>query len=197
MLCLSSVGLKLCFITLGLMYSYLAEGVGRSDSSGAFRSLKRGFKHWASGRLSYLELNVHHPLFCHVRSKMTPSMKQGIYTMYILLGSESGFATIKAATCECAAGYVCVCVWCVCVCGVRVCVVHVCVCACVCTRVHVHTCICVSLFVSIFLSYIIPYFLPPSLSLSLSLSLPPSLPLSIGSQHPVHTYLVSFMLLSI
>ena len=34
------------------MYSYLAEGVGRKDGSGAFRSLKQGFKHWASGRLS-------------------------------------------------------------------------------------------------------------------------------------------------
>ena len=102
-------------LTLGLMYSYLAEGVGRRDSSGAFRSLKQGFKHWASGRLSYLEVNTCHPLFCHVRSKMTPSMKQGVYTVYILLGSESGLATVKAASCECAAGYVCL--QCICVCN--------------------------------------------------------------------------------
>ena len=60
---------------------------------------------------------------------MTPSMKQGIYDVYILLGNDSGLATIKAASCECAAGYVlyvrvlslslslsvCVCV-CVCAC---------------------------------------------------------------------------------
>ena len=87
------------------MYSYLAEGVGHSDGSGAFRSLKQGFKHWASGRLSYLEINVQHPLFCHVRSKMSPSMKQGMYTVYLLLSNESGLAAaVIAASCECAAG---------------------------------------------------------------------------------------------
>ena len=87
------------------MYSYLAEGVGHSDGSGAFQSLKQGFKHWASGRLSYLEINVQHPLFCHVRSKMSPSMKQGMYTVYVLLSNESGLAAaVIAASCECAAG---------------------------------------------------------------------------------------------
>ena len=118
-------------LTLGLMYSYLAEGVGRRDSSGAFRSLKQGFKHWASGRLSYLEVNTCHPLFCHVRSKMTPSMKQGVYTVYILLGSESGLATIKAASCECAAEYGCLRNVCTCMCAkyfVSCTTMYVCVC---------------------------------------------------------------------
>jgi len=37
---------------------------------------------------------------------MTPSMKPGLYHVYILLGREGEVATIHAATCECAAGYV-------------------------------------------------------------------------------------------
>ena len=142
------------------MYSYLAEGVGRRDSSGAFRSFKQGFKHWASGRLSYLELNVCHPLFCHVRSKMTPSMKQGIYTVYILLGSESGLATIKAASCECAAGYVCVC-------SVHGFCVYV---LCVCTHTPGHsfvcTCTCMLILSLFFLTCFSPLYSFPPLSLS-------------------------------
>ena len=175
------------------MYSYLAEGVGHRDSGGAFRSLKQGFKHWASGRLSYLELNVCHPLFCHVRSKMTPSMKQGIYTVYILLGSESGLATIKAASCECAAGYVCVHnvrVFCVCV---------VCVHAYSWTLSFVCTCMLIlSLFFFICFS---PLYSPLSPSLTLTLSLSHTHTHThthtTGNQRLARTYLVSFTLLLI
>ena len=42
--------------------------------------------------------------FCHVRCNMTPSMKAGIYHVYLLLGKEGQLATIDKATCECAAG---------------------------------------------------------------------------------------------
>ena len=35
---------------------------------------------------------------------MTPSMKQGVYNVYMLLGCEGEMATICAATCQCAAG---------------------------------------------------------------------------------------------
>ena len=45
-----------------------------------------------------------HPHFCHVRCKMTPSMKSGIYHVYMLLGKKRDLATIEKATCECAAG---------------------------------------------------------------------------------------------
>ena len=72
----------------------------------AFRSLQRGFIHWSSGRLSKLEINYCHPQFCHVQCHMTPSMKQGVYKVYMLLGCVSDFATILSATCECAAGLV-------------------------------------------------------------------------------------------
>ena len=87
------------------MYTYLAEGAGRSGNGGAFRALQRGYIQWSSGRLACLEVNVRHPLYCHVRCKMTPSMKQGQYNVYLLLSNDGGLAsTIQVATCECAAG---------------------------------------------------------------------------------------------
>ena len=64
----------------GVLYAYLAEGVGSSTATeGAFRALSRGFIHWASGRLEDLEININNPSYCHVRSNMNPSMKQGSY----------------------------------------------------------------------------------------------------------------------
>lgn len=89
---------------VGLLYTYLASGCGRNKTEGAFRALQRGFIHWASGRLDRLEVNCRHPHFCHVRCNMTPSMKAGIYHVYLLLGKEGQLATIEKATCECAAG---------------------------------------------------------------------------------------------
>lgn len=94
-------------IFIGLLYTYLAEGTGnQSTGHGAFRALQRGYNHWASGRLSHLEVNCKHPLFCHVRCSMTPSMKSGVYHVYVLLAIEGEVCSIKKATCECAAGYV-------------------------------------------------------------------------------------------
>jgi hypothetical protein len=66
----------------------------------------RGYTHWASGRMEELEVNTHHPSFCHVQCFMKPSMRPGKYRVYILLGRDGDFATIVTATCECAAGYV-------------------------------------------------------------------------------------------
>ena len=37
---------------------------------------------------------------------MKPSMKVGVYNTYLLLSREGELASIKLATCECAAGYV-------------------------------------------------------------------------------------------
>ena len=94
-------------LVLGLLYTYLADCTGASGRGEAFRSLQRGFIHWSSGRLNKLEINYCHPQFCYVRCNMTPSMKQGLYKVYILLGSVSSeYASILAATCECAAGLV-------------------------------------------------------------------------------------------
>ena len=51
-----------------------------------------------------MEINTNNAQFCHVKCKMQPSMKAGIYNTYILLGREGNVACIKLATCECAAG---------------------------------------------------------------------------------------------
>lgn len=92
------------FGVIGLLYTYLAAGSGRKETHGAFRALQRGYTHWASGRLDGLEVNYRHPQYCHVRCCMTPSMKVGLYHVYLLLGKNGKLAVIKKATCECAAG---------------------------------------------------------------------------------------------
>ena len=89
----------------GVLYSYLAEGVGHSTGKGAFRALSRGYVHWASGRMEKLEVNYHNPTFCHVRCTMKPSMKDGSYTVYVLLEKSTQYTTtIRRATCQCTAG---------------------------------------------------------------------------------------------
>ena len=80
--------------------------VGHIGDQGAFRALSRGYTHWASGRVDELQVNTNNPHCCHVKSKMKPSMKGGVYNTYLLLSREGELASIKLATCECAAGYV-------------------------------------------------------------------------------------------
>ena len=92
------------FFLLGLVYTYLAGHVGRMGEQGAFRALTRGYTHWASGLLQQLEVNTNNPNFCHVRIAMKPSMKDGLYHVYILLARDGDLANICSATCECAAG---------------------------------------------------------------------------------------------
>lgn len=99
----TACNLMLC-THLGLLYTYLAKECERLTGHGAFRALQRGYIHWASGRLSQIEVNCQHPKFCHVRCSMTPSMKSGVYHVYVLLGREGELATIEKATCQCAAG---------------------------------------------------------------------------------------------
>ena len=91
----------------GLLYTYLAEGVGNKSVGGAFRALKCGFTHWASGHMDHLSVNYTHPKYCHVKCDMIPSMKTGLYHVYILLIKDRDLAIgIVKVTCECAAGYV-------------------------------------------------------------------------------------------
>lgn len=94
----------ICFIPVGLVYTYLAGHVGGAGDEGAFRALACGYTHWASGRLQELQVNTNNPLYCHVRCVMSPSMKAGTYCVYLLLGKEGDFATIHSAKCDCAAG---------------------------------------------------------------------------------------------
>lgn len=93
-----------CFIPVGLVYTYLAGHVRRVGEEGAFRALARGYTHWASGRLQELQVNTNNPLYCHVQCVMSPSMKAGTYHIYLLLGKEGDLATIRSAKCDCAAG---------------------------------------------------------------------------------------------
>ena len=92
------------YLHAGTLYSYLAEGVGKSGGEGAFRALSRGYVHWASGRMEKLEINIQNPMFCHVRCAMKPSMKSGSYKVYVLLERDGIFGQVKSATCGCAAG---------------------------------------------------------------------------------------------
>ena len=78
--------------------------MGRAQSHGAFRALTRGFTHWSSGRMERVEVNTCHPEYCHVRASMIPSMKPGLYHVYILLHRDGDLAAVSVATCECAAG---------------------------------------------------------------------------------------------
>ena len=98
------INLLLLSAHIGLVYTYLAGHVGHTGDQGVFRALTRGYTHWASGRLEEMEVNVSHPAYCHVRCKTKPSMRTGLYHMYLLLGREGELATIRSATCECAAG---------------------------------------------------------------------------------------------
>ena len=57
----------------------------------------------SSGRMDHVEVNLHHPEFCHVRCTMIPSMKPGSYRVYILLQKVGNFGSVSSATCDCAA----------------------------------------------------------------------------------------------
>ena len=70
------------------LYTCLAEGVGNAKGAMAFRALKRGYNHWASGRLSKLEIHNLHPSYTFVRSSILPSMRAGTYTVTVILKKE-------------------------------------------------------------------------------------------------------------
>ena len=92
------------------LYTYLAEGVGKARGSMAFRALKRGYVHWAYGRVSKVEVQTCHPHFTFIRSTIIPSMRSGSYSVKLLLKKrilrERVIADVSQASCECAAGSV-------------------------------------------------------------------------------------------
>lgn len=91
--------------TAGLLYTYLAEGVGSTNVSGAFRALKRGFNHWASGHIDHLYVHYAHPTYCHIKCDMILSMKSGTYRVYVLLIKSGELASrVEKAICYCVAG---------------------------------------------------------------------------------------------
>ena len=82
----------------------MTKGAGASQQLGAFQALSRGYVHWKSGRINNIEVNMKHPNYCHVKCSVKPSMKQGIYHVYMLLQRNGEHGTVVAATFECAAG---------------------------------------------------------------------------------------------
>lgn len=102
------VGIHACYdVIVGTLYVYvyLASGAGcdLEKQEGTFRALTRGYTHWASGRISQIEVNLENPMYCHVRSTMSPSMKQGNSPMAVA-GKNGDFSVVLSATCECVAG---------------------------------------------------------------------------------------------
>ena len=95
-------------ITQSTMYTYLAEGVGNAKGSLSFRSLKRGYIHWASGRVKKIEIQTRNPNYAFVRCTMIPSMRSGTYTVKVMLKKQSVLDSvigkIEKASCDCAAG---------------------------------------------------------------------------------------------
>ena len=77
---------------------------GKSVPPGAetFRALKKGYVFWMSGRVQSIHINDHHPHLLFVKSKIAPSMKEGIYTVHLLMKRRD--ATINHAVCQCPAG---------------------------------------------------------------------------------------------
>ena len=82
-----------------MVYTYLAGHVGRVGEQGAFRALARGYTHWVSSVRS-----SNNPNHCHVWVAIKPSMKDGLYRVYVLIGCDGDVAVICCATCECVAG---------------------------------------------------------------------------------------------
>ena len=83
---------------------YMAKGAGASQQQGAFRALSREYVHWKSGHINNIEVNMKHPNYCHVKCSVKPSMKQGLYHVYMSLQRNDEHGTVVAATCESAAG---------------------------------------------------------------------------------------------
>ena len=92
------------------LYTYMAEGVGNTKGSSAFRALKRGYVHWASGRMKKLEVQTRHPSFTFVHSTVIPSMRSGTCSVKLLLENRTVqgqvIGEVCQASCECAAGYI-------------------------------------------------------------------------------------------
>ena len=95
--------LRLYIQHAGTLYTYLSVECERLTGHGAFRAFQRGHVHWTSGRILRIQVNCQHPMYCHVHCSMTPSMKPGVYHVYVLL-EKGDVTTVKKATCECAAG---------------------------------------------------------------------------------------------
>ena len=102
---LSHVVHKIPKVSHGAMYQYLSDGAGQDGDNKTFRTLYRGYNHWASGRVDSIEVNTYNIYYCFVRCIVTPSMKPGKYKVSLILSREpDGYGRVKTASCQCAAG---------------------------------------------------------------------------------------------
>ena len=53
-----------------------------------FHALKRGYVHWASGRVSKVEVHTPHPHFAFVKTAVIPSMWCGSYSVKLILKKQ-------------------------------------------------------------------------------------------------------------
>jgi len=91
--------LQLHFETLLPPYKFISVKVL------ALQALQRGFNHRSLGRLDHLEVQYKHSVYCHVRCQMIPSMKPGLYHVYLhthtrttrLCGARSGSSQLVNA----------------------------------------------------------------------------------------------------
>ena len=98
---------KMPCITNGLVYTYLSQRTSNDNGESTFLELTRGYTHWKPGCIHAISINIKHPIYCHIQSTMKPSMKPDSYQVWIMLQRDDlGYATVKCATCQCAAGYV-------------------------------------------------------------------------------------------
>ena len=55
-------------------------------------------------KMNHMMVNQHHPEFSHVKCTMTPSIKQGLYQVYIFLYKDGNLGSVVPTTCDCVAG---------------------------------------------------------------------------------------------
>ena len=95
-------------VSPSVLYTYLAEGVGNSQGKKSFRALKRGYIHYASNRISKIEIQNRHSTYAFLRMSTCPSMKPGTYRVTMLLQKEyigeKCMGRVVEAHCQCAAG---------------------------------------------------------------------------------------------
>ena len=85
----------------------LSQGCERISCHGAFLALNRGYIHWSSGRLGQIEINLKNPSFCHAQMCCNSTNEnREVQRLSTTRETRRAIATVKKATCECAAGYV-------------------------------------------------------------------------------------------
>lgn len=92
-----------------MLKNYLLHSSHRTEDKEkmeCYRQFIRGFNFFKEGYVQKIMINLisEESKFCYIRSKCSPSMKQGMYNQWILVSRDSP-CTITKAYCSCPAGY--------------------------------------------------------------------------------------------